>query len=56
MFSYNRNDVLFLADYPQAAKGIRALLDAIYDKREERGELIRRRSKNGTPEERDLVE
>ena len=57
LLSYNnyrldRNDQRFLNEYPEALLGIRALLNAIYIKMEERGDLVRRKSKNGTPEER----
>ena len=48
----DRDDRHFLNEYPEALLGIRALLNAIYTKMEERGDLVRRKSKNGTPEER----
>ena len=51
-YRFDRDDQRFLDEYPEALLGIRALLNAIYTKMEERGDLVRRKSKNGTPEER----
>ena len=51
-YRLDRDDQRFLNEYPEAPLGIRALLNAIYTKMEERGDLVRRKSKNGTPEER----
>ncbi|KAH9948145.1 hypothetical protein B0H21DRAFT_848678 [Amylocystis lapponica] len=48
----NRDDEEFIREYPEANQGIKALLAAINKKRMERNELIQRRSKNGTPNER----
>ena len=51
-YRFDRDDQRFLDEYPEALLGIRALLNAIYTKMAERGDLVRRKSKNGTPEER----
>ena len=48
LVSLGRNDDLFRTTYPAADKSVKALLMAIRVLRNER-----RRSKNGTPEERD---
>ncbi|PSR71681.1 hypothetical protein PHLCEN_2v12444 [Hermanssonia centrifuga] len=45
------DDGIFILEYPEAAVGIKALLAAINKRREERGELKPRRSKNGPPGE-----
>ncbi|PCH39688.1 hypothetical protein WOLCODRAFT_86058, partial [Wolfiporia cocos MD-104 SS10] len=48
----SRVDTVFLEEYPEAARGIKALLRAINFKHAERDELKWHRSKNGEPHER----
>ncbi|KAG1895005.1 uncharacterized protein F5891DRAFT_984589 [Suillus fuscotomentosus] len=47
-----RDESAFLVAYPEASRGAKPLFDMIQRKREERGELIGRKSKNGHPKDR----
>ena len=51
--SYGSSDSKFREEFPEAERGIKALLLAISEKRKRRGDLTPRQSKNGTPEERE---
>ena len=51
--SYDSSDSKFLGEFPEAERGIKALLLAISEKRKLRGDLTPRQSKNGSPEERE---
>lgn len=48
-----RSDTIFLDEFPEVEQSIKMLLNAITRKRQQRGELILRTSKNGTPQERE---
>ncbi|KAG1805102.1 uncharacterized protein HD556DRAFT_1437265 [Suillus plorans] len=47
-----RDESAFLVAYPEASRGAKPLFDVIQRKREERGEVIGRKSKNGHPKDR----
>lgn len=47
-----RDESAFLVAYPEASRGAKPLFDAIQRKREERGEITGRTSKNGRPDVR----
>ncbi|GBE88122.1 hypothetical protein SCP_1203520 [Sparassis crispa] len=49
------DDSQFLQEYPEAEKGMKVLLHAIRLKLLQRGELVQRRSKNGSPQERETT-
>lgn len=54
--SVQKDEARFLAKFPAAAVGIKALLTAINEVREARGTIERRDSKNGTPAARRIEE